>query len=376
MHAVRLATVEEHIPDLQRRDKRRKTAPKQSRLRVCAVEDGDPAGSPEIKEEKQRSAACSRYQVPNELLTSCSRVCRDDLKSPESSRASSPESSAATYAATALEKAFASFETVNSKLPTASEGLEQEDTRMGEDAEEEEQEFEFRLFSSVSTRKTADESRSTTKGHDGSGLGGVQKLRIRLRSPSPSARPLGDGGFLVPFRGWDYYFSNPELVMRAVGDTSWQRGAKDKNTSKQLDALRDTFKDTAVDGETILARAASVAWPGCHLPWRVVHIPGPKVKSVSSATPSTKSESSLSKKKKPGKKRRIALRKRVVIKKMAEETEKEKRNRKNRERKVKRRQKEREKKAAARAAAGEGEPLALAASETAATTAGEMADKS
>lgn len=131
---------------------------------------------------------------------------------------------------------------------------------MGEDAEEEEQEFEFRLFSSVSTRKTADESRSTTKGHDGSGLGGVQKLRIRLRSPSPSARPLGDGGFLVPFRGWDYYFSNPELVMRAVGDTSWQRGAKDKNTSKQLDALRDTFKDTAVDGETILARAASVAW--------------------------------------------------------------------------------------------------------------------
>ena len=43
-------------------------------------------------------------------------------------------------------------------------------------------------------------------------------------------------------------------------------------------------------------------------------------------TPSTKSESSLSKKKKkPGKKRRIALRKWVVIKKMAEETEKEKR---------------------------------------------------
>lgn len=149
---------------------------------------------------------------------------------------------------------------VNSKLPTASEGLAQEDTGMGEDAEEEEQEFEFRLFSSVSTRKTADESRSRTEGHDGSGLGGVQKLKIRLRSPSPSARPPGDGGFVVPFRGWDYYFSNPELVMRAVGDTSWQRGAKDKNTSKQLDTLRYTFRDTAVDGETILSRAASVTW--------------------------------------------------------------------------------------------------------------------
>ncbi|OAL61891.1 hypothetical protein A7C99_6461 [Trichophyton rubrum] len=303
------------------------------------------------------------------------QVCRDDLKSPESSRASSPESSAATYAATALEKAFSSFETVNSKLPTASEGLEQ-DARMGEDAEEEEHEFEFRLFSSVSARKTADESQSRTEGHDGSGLGGVQKLKIRLRSPSPSARPPGDGGFVVPFRGWDYYFSNPELVMRAVGDTSGQRGAKDENTSKQLDALRDTFRDTAVDGKTILARAASMAWPGCHLPWRVVHIRGPKVKLASSMTPSTKSESSLSKKKKkPGKKRRIALRKWVVIKKMAEETEKEKRNRKNRERKVKRRQKEREKKAAARAATGEVEPTALAASDTA-TTAGETIDKS
>lgn len=51
--------------------------------------------------------------------------------------------------------------------------------------------------------------------------------------------------------------------------------------------------------------------------------------------------------KKPGKKRRIQLRKRADIAKAAQETEAEKRNRKNRERKIKRRQKAREQKAAA-----------------------------
>jgi hypothetical protein len=51
--------------------------------------------------------------------------------------------------------------------------------------------------------------------------------------------------------------------------------------------------------------------------------------------------------KKPGKKRRVQLRKRVVAAQAAKETEAEKRNRKNHARKIKRRQKAREQKAAA-----------------------------
>lgn len=51
--------------------------------------------------------------------------------------------------------------------------------------------------------------------------------------------------------------------------------------------------------------------------------------------------------KKPGKKRRVQLRKRVTAAETAKEADAEKRNRKNRERKIKRRQKAREMKAAA-----------------------------
>lgn len=51
--------------------------------------------------------------------------------------------------------------------------------------------------------------------------------------------------------------------------------------------------------------------------------------------------------KKPGKKRRIQLRKRTAVAERAKETEAEKRNRKNREKKIKRRQKARDQKAAA-----------------------------
>lgn len=94
--------------------------------------------------------------------------------------------------------------------------------------------------------------------------------------------------------------------------------------------------------------------PGCHLPWRVIHLKRhqtklpPKAKDVPiyvvEGAPSSKSPKS---RKKPGKKRRVQLRKRAEIAKAAQETEAEKRNRKNRERKIKRRQKAREQKAAA-----------------------------
>lgn len=96
--------------------------------------------------------------------------------------------------------------------------------------------------------------------------------------------------------------------------------------------------------------------PGCHLPWRVIHLKRhqtklpPKSKDVPvyvvEGAPSAKSPKA---RKKPGKKRRLQLRKRADVAKAAQETEAEKRNRKNRERKIKRRQKAREQKAAAEA---------------------------
>lgn len=58
--------------------------------------------------------------------------------------------------------------------------------------------------------------------------------------------------------------------------------------------------------------------------------------------------------KKPGKKRRIQLRKRASVAERAKETEAEKRNRKNREKKIKRRQKARDQKAAAISTGGDG----------------------
>jgi hypothetical protein len=56
--------------------------------------------------------------------------------------------------------------------------------------------------------------------------------------------------------------------------------------------------------------------------------------------------------KKPGKKRRIVLRRRAKAIATAKETDAEKRNRRNREKKIKRRQKKREQKAVPAAVAG------------------------
>jgi len=71
---------------------------------------------------------------------------------------------------------------------------------------------------------------------------------------------------------------------------------------------------------------------------------------VVEGAPSTKSPLT---RKKPGKKRRVQLRKKAEAARIAQENEAEKRTRKNRERKIKRRQKAREEKAAKAAANGE-----------------------
>lgn len=73
----------------------------------------------------------------------------------------------------------------------------------------------------------------------------------------------------------------------------------------------------------------------------------PGEKAVYLVDPPVKMEAKS--RRKPGKKRRIQLRKREIAAEQAKETDAEKRNRKNRERKIKRRQKAREMKAAGQA---------------------------
>ncbi|PWY83752.1 hypothetical protein BO94DRAFT_557605 [Aspergillus sclerotioniger CBS 115572] len=223
-----------------------------------------------------------------------------------------------------------------------------------ENPEDEEQEFEFRLFSApVPTNTKKEDTKSAT--NDAS----AQKLRIRVRSPTPGATGPEDGRFVKPFRGWDYYFSAPGLMS---GTSGGELGEEEE----RLRAKRREFESVAVSGAQMVG-FAGVSWPGCHLPWRVVTLKtqqkGKKGSGVvEEATTCVRDsvERAPTSLKKPGKKRRIQLRKKVTAaeakKKKEEEAkllEAEKRNRKNRERKIKRRQKAREQKAAAAAAAGE-----------------------
>lgn len=217
--------------------------------------------------------------------------------------------------------------------------------------EEEEQEFEFRLFSAPVPRKEAagDSEKKINKDADNTVAEvQTQKLRIRLRSPTPAPADAGEGRFVNPSRGWEYYFSTPTLISkdRTIGttfhSTAWG-GA--------IDEKRREFEAVAVDGGMVL-KWASQDWPGCHLPWRIIQlkrqdtkIPSKDVYMVDQPGRTTSPKT----RKKPGKKRRIQLRKKVAAANAAKETEAEKRNRKNREKKIKRRQKAREMKAAAAA---------------------------
>ncbi|KAJ5899367.1 hypothetical protein N7495_004111 [Penicillium taxi] len=223
------------------------------------------------------------------------------------------------------------------------DGNETQETVPLAEAEDEdgEQEFEFRLFSAPTKSKESAEQIVDKKKVDQTTNDNevTQKLRIRLRSPSP-LNP-SEGRFIKPFRGWQYYFSNPTLYEMK------------EPTYQALQAKRiQEFEDMAVTGEDIMAWA-SQAWPRCERPWRVTHLKRHQTK-LPSKVPVYVVEGALPTKspktrKKPGKKRRLQLRKRVAVAQKAKESEAEKRKRQNRERQLKRRQKARDQKAAAAA---------------------------
>lgn len=130
-----------------------------------------------------------------------------------------------------------------------------------DEEEDEEQEFEFRLFSvpaagHMSAAPTADVKDGAQRGDDQAKSSSnsketTQKLRIRLRSPTPGPADLSEGRFLKPFvRGWEYYFTAPGLLT----------GSEDAGAEQAtLELKRRQFEEVAVTGQNVM-EWASVPW--------------------------------------------------------------------------------------------------------------------
>ncbi|KAL4865607.1 hypothetical protein BDV12DRAFT_147797 [Aspergillus spectabilis] len=287
-------------------------------------------------------------------LPDAKRVRRDDLTNRNSSSPTpSPPPESAIPDARKRLSALLNLEITPAPSSAPQREPQREDPRTKD--EDEEQEFEFRLFSApAAPNKPAD--------GNGEDTNQTQKLRIRVRSLTPTALGAGsgEGSFVKPFRGWNYYFSTPGLL---AGDK--ENAGITAEEEANVKEKRRQFEEVAVSGEE-MGRLARVSWPGCHLPWRVIrlkreHTKLPKEEKGTASTVTTcvvdvPDRVPLSHKK-PGKKRRIQLRKRAAVAERAKETEAEKRNRRNREKKIKRRQKARELKAAA--AGGGGDAAAM-----------------
>lgn len=125
-------------------------------------------------------------------------------------------------------------------------------------AEDEEEEFEFRLFSAPTKKPTTtsgDDKSADSKKTSGAG-DGTQKLRIRLRSPTPTPANLGDGRLVNPFRGWQYYFTTEGLYSGSL--------SKGGEESDEVRLRRAQFENVAVSGQDMMGWAKQ-AWVGSFL---------------------------------------------------------------------------------------------------------------
>lgn len=87
----------------------------------------------------------------------------------------------------------------------------------------------------------------------------IQKVRIRLRSPSPTR--AGEGGFVIPFRPWDYYFSDPESVFRVLcGDKSNSGSLKYKLLHTNRQTVKEQYLEAAVTYDELFAAARPGTW--------------------------------------------------------------------------------------------------------------------
>lgn len=211
--------------------------------------------------------------------------------------------------------------------PDAADSPEQEGAGDLEQGNHEE-EFEFRLFSAPA------------------GTSAPAKVVLSASDDEDAAR--GDGAFIQPVRPESYYLAG-------------------EATPEQ----QERYRAAAVTAEDIAAGASKRAW-GLERPWRVVKISLSSRKPsnrgsglVAGATTASEDSEDGAKRKRPGKKRRIAVRTKARAQKEKQEAERakreaadklkiskeehllEKKKRLNREKKLKRRAKEKEKKLAA-----------------------------
>ena len=123
------------------------------------------------------------------------------------------------------------------------------------EGEEEEQEFEFRLFSAPAkpTSQKAEPKEIGIESGKHENEPHTQKLRIRLHSPTPGPVQPGEGRFVYPFRGWEYYFTTPGLLSNADAG---------KGTDMSGERKRSQFEDVAVTGLDMM-RWANVPWVSC-----------------------------------------------------------------------------------------------------------------
>jgi hypothetical protein len=204
------------------------------------------------------------------------------------------------------------------KLDETRESLQVETQDNFNEPGQEQDEVEFRLFAPTSTHPD-----------------GVVS-RIRVKSPEPSNDPV-----VIPRPDSYYFASEPTAAQKA------------------------RFSYSAVSGADVLSRSRA-PWPGCYLPWRVITISssGKVLRQLKKhASASLEDDDVMRKRKRKGKKARIAIRKKIAADKecagreaMSKEEreiqEKIKRAKRNHEKKVKQRERNKRKKAEAAAAVG------------------------
>ncbi|KAI9753024.1 MAG: alpha,alpha-trehalase nth1 [Chaenotheca gracillima] len=233
-------------------------------------------------------------------------VRRADLNSPNASpEASSDDEQLQSLLQRNLAKAFGTFDTHD--VPASSHDEEAAAASVNQPDE-----FEFQLFSRHAHGSHEPGTQAQTE---------VESARktIILRSPTPSSE---EPGFLVPRRPDSYYFTQPSIGNR-----------------------RDELAAAALAGEEIM-RMAKQPNPGLFLPWRVKSI---KVSNIRSSPPSPSDPED--RRRRPGKKRRIIIRKKFAAERArraresATQAEKEafgreKKTRRNREKKLKKKEKD------------------------------------
>lgn len=127
-----------------------------------------------------------------------------------------------------------------------------------------EQEFEFRLFRTPVVKEKdgvgGDNDQQIKDKEDGTARTQVQATKIRIRSPTPAGEggDGSDGRFVVPFRGWRFYFSDPG---RMVGDGYVPERGDSATTTK-----RSEYLDAAVAGEEVLGWKESPWVCSTHFP--------------------------------------------------------------------------------------------------------------